>query len=274
MCIRDSPKPQNPKTPKGDWKCCVLRHIINKREFNVNKMQCLQLLRKKGRSKRLYSQANIPYTQSISDTVPDNTQPEVKVTTEKRNHIESKNPTLNELVTLTKETKDEFLAVDRRASSEKAEEKSLVPFTMRPYFEYNQQLSLELLMRFLNSIREEHKEGSHKHKLASILYDHLVPKVRCVLPPFEDVTFNEKRICCEVWKAHREQVHAVLSQTARSSSLLLDWTLSSASNVLLQCCNEYQTKAEKLAQLRVVKQEPRNQVSHTLIQCSEVFSKL
>jgi len=98
--------------------------------------------------------------------------------------------------------------------------------------------------------------------------------MNCVLPPFEEVIFNEKRICCEVWKTYREQVHNSLKEIPQANAILLDWIISNTSTVILEQCNDYQTKAEKLAQQKVVKQEPRNQVSKTLIQCSETFIKL
>ena len=124
-------------------------------------MQCLQVLRKKGRSKRLYSQANIPYSQPVDNTEIEETKIEQQET-EKRIHIETEvnnTVTQNNIVTLVKE-------VDTINADDNQVVRGDKVFEVKRYIEYNQQLSLELLLKFVNSL---HEESSYKHKLTSMV---------------------------------------------------------------------------------------------------------
>ena len=249
-------------------------------------MEFLNVLRKKGRTKRLYSQANVVPKPEIAQADTENIKEQPTV--EKRNHISEEqkdvDPLKNILVTLpllNHEEKTETnsindqVPIESEVALKSSEGDNLIQFTIKPFMEYNQQLGIELLMKDLNFIRENNSENKHRECQAiGIMNVYVVPKFQCVLPPFDDVILNEKRICCEVWKAYREQAHNSLSKNPQGSALLLDWMITNTSSFMLDLCNDYQTKAEELVQQKIVRPEPRNQVSHTLIQCAEVLNEL
>jgi len=275
-------------------------------------MQCLLLLRKKGRSKRLYSQANLSAAENIQNEEkkiqPDLTisqaqsnleilppiKPAEKIEEQKSQEnpqisTENKNPQIlpDSIPVLNPIPKNEEIKIlttsDPKNSSPIIINPENLPIStpkniidsktiFKPYIELNNDLELQSLLNILEIIKGK-KCPSESRKIKLTITKVLINP--CILPPFEDSIHNEKKICLEIWKTRREQANQILKENIlKPSFAICNYFIALESRQIIEICDSYQTRAEKIISQRSTKHDPKNEISKTIINCSDILSNL
>eukprot|EP00826_Nyctotherus_ovalis_P045561 TRINITY_DN5056_c0_g3_i1.p1 TRINITY_DN5056_c0_g3~~TRINITY_DN5056_c0_g3_i1.p1 ORF type:complete len:231 (+),score=61.41 TRINITY_DN5056_c0_g3_i1:96-788(+) len=228
-------------------------------------MNLQELIRKKGRSKRLYSQAHLPGDQSAEEVSPKAEIPQPPEVL-KRPHQEKDNE------------EEKFIKLIKPASPERtiiveadAEKKETV-FPIENYIALNHDLTHSALMSLIDMVRLRKLRVQHKFNTKRKLPITLVSKTlneQCALPATQDSVHNEKRVFCEVLKTRRQQVNDALQKNG--DELLVSYLAGCASRNMLGICEKYKTKSEMRMEASALIPNSDNQTAATIIQCANCF---